>query len=80
MAKELFRLVRFLGDDWENCDYLVSCENDSFQFSRTAQEAKLFDTWEDFVAAARAVWLDSGPVDIMFERVYTITRRPVQYA
>lgn len=78
MAKEAFRLVRLLPDGCaQDYDYLVSCEDGCYAFSTNPQDAKLFESWDDFVTAAVALWRSSGPVDIMFERVFSVTWRPV---
>lgn len=81
MAKEAFRLVRSLpdgaGHDW---DYLVSFHDGIFQFSVYAKDAMVFDSWEEFVAAAQAVLQYSGPCDVLYERIYTVSWRPVCHA
>lgn len=78
MATEFFRLVRMLPTG--AFEYLVSDENGSFVWSDKAEDAKSFASWQDFVAAAHAYWLTSGPVDIIFDRVYVMPSRAVCHA
>ena len=78
MAAEAFRLVRLLPSG--AFDYLVSCENGTYTFSDHPADAKLFASWLDWVAAAHAYMLTSGPVDVIHERVFTVPWRPVCHA
>jgi len=78
MAKEAFRLVRMLPSG--AFEYLASVEGDSFVWTDDPMEAKLFESWKDWVAAAHAYWLTSGPVDIFYEQIYSIHWRALGYA
>lgn len=75
---EIFRLVRFLPSG--AIEYLVSDADGSFVWSDKAEDAKAFDCWLDFVAAAHAYWLTSGPMDIFFDRVYVMPSKAVCHA
>lgn len=74
--------MRLLPDECsDEYDYLVSCDQDgSFRFSTQPNDAMLFLTWEAFVDAAQALWRSGGPMDIMYERVYTISREAARDA
>lgn len=78
MAQEAFRLVRLLPSG--AFDYLVSDADGSYTWSDDPMDAKLFDTWDDWVAAATAYLSTSGPIDIIHEKIYTIPWRTVCHA
>lgn len=78
MAKEFFRLLRMLPSG--AFEYLVSDENGSFVWSDKPEDAKPFESWLDWVAAAHAYWLTSGPVDLIFDKVYVVVPKVVSHA
>lgn len=61
-------------------EYLVSNENGSFVWSDNAEDAISFETWNDWVEAAHAYWRTSGPVDLIFDRVYALAPKLLSHA
>ena len=61
-------------------DYLLSYESGVFTWTDDPHKAFLFDTWSEWVAAATAYWNNSGPVDIIHEKILTIPWRAVCHA
>lgn len=82
MASEVFRLVRMLPADCSvEFDYLSSYSvDDRFEFSQNPQEAVLFHDWNTFVDVACSLWRSQGPMDIVYERVFFLSRRSVSHA
>ena len=70
---ERFRLVRFVsGDSASDFEYLQSLAADgTFRFSSDPSAALLM-TWDDYAAAAFALWRLFGPADIFYDRVFVL--------
>lgn len=79
MAGPRFRLLRLNHTDTPlSYEYLASCKVGApARFTPDINAAHEFTSWEEFVAAAVAVWLVLGPCDLMYENVPVVSGRAV---
>ena len=78
MAKEFFRLLRMLPSG--AFEYLVSYEGGSFIWSDNPEDAMPFESWLEWVGVAHSYWLTSGPMDLIYDRVYAVAPKVLSNA
>lgn len=79
-TKYRLAVLRLLDDDGRLYMMCGSCPNGCPQFSPNPREARLFDTWEEFVDSAADIWRKFGPCSLEHEVVYVVVPRKVSRA